>query len=52
MKEAIIKSTQNIEKSTTILLSPGCASYDLYDNYEQRGNDFAVQANNYIYDKF
>ncbi len=40
MEEAVNKSYKLAEKGDTVLLSPCCASFDLFKNYEDRGNQF------------
>lgn len=40
MKEAIQLAEKLSESGDTVLLSPACASWGMYDNYEQRGADF------------
>ena len=46
MDEAVTVASRDIPQATTVLLSPGCASYDMYNNFEERGDDFkrAVRA--------
>ena len=45
MHEAVKISQKLAEKGDTVLLSPACASFDLFENYEERGKQFknAVQ---------
>ncbi len=40
MKEAVSKSYELAESGDVVLLSPGCASWDMYPNFEARGLDF------------
>lgn len=40
MKEAVDTAYQLAEKGDTVLLSPCCASFDLFQNYEDRGDQF------------
>lgn len=40
MDEAISKAYEVAQKGDTVLLSPCCASFDLFKNYEDRGKQF------------
>jgi UDP-N-acetylmuramoylalanine--D-glutamate ligase len=48
MQDAVSKAYQAAAPGDVVLLSPGCASFDSYENYGQRGDDFrrAVHALN------
>ena len=40
MEEAVKKAYELAEDGDVVLLSPGCASWDMYPNFEARGLDF------------
>ncbi|MDM8161026.1 UDP-N-acetylmuramoyl-L-alanine--D-glutamate ligase [Labilibaculum sp. K2S] len=46
MKEAVTQAYQIANKEEIVLLSPACASFDLFKNYEDRGNQFKEEVRN------
>lgn len=45
LSEAVIESQRYVTKGDTVLLSPACASYDQFNNFEERGNLFKELVN-------
>jgi UDP-N-acetylmuramoylalanine--D-glutamate ligase len=46
MHDAVNTARHIAEKGDTVLLSPACASFDLFQNYEDRGNQFKREVRN------
>ncbi|WP_109466530.1 UDP-N-acetylmuramoyl-L-alanine--D-glutamate ligase [Albibacillus kandeliae] len=43
MATAVARAAAEAEPGETVLLAPSAASFDQYDNFEQRGDDFAAR---------
>jgi UDP-N-acetylmuramoylalanine--D-glutamate ligase len=44
MENAVLRASEIARPGDTVLLSPACASFDAYANYEERGHHFATLA--------
>ncbi|SMO54668.1 UDP-N-acetylmuramoyl-L-alanine--D-glutamate ligase [Fodinibius sediminis] len=40
MNEAVRMGKRSAKRGEVVLLSPACSSFDMYDNYKDRGNEF------------
>ncbi|MCY4358705.1 MAG: UDP-N-acetylmuramoyl-L-alanine--D-glutamate ligase [Gammaproteobacteria bacterium] len=46
MQEAVRTAFNHAESGDAVLLSPACASYDMFENYQQRGQSFVQSVEN------
>ena len=38
--EAVVRAAEMARSGETVLLSPGCSSYDMFKNFEERGEKY------------
>jgi len=48
MEEAVRAARDLARRGDTVLLSPGCASFDWYSSYAERGDDFAREVRSHV----
>lgn len=51
MNDAVKKAFSMAERGDAVLLSPGCASFDMFNNFEERGEAFKEAVNNIMRSK-
>ena len=48
MALAVKKAAEEAEAGDTVLLAPAAASFDQYDNFERRGEDFMAEVSKHL----
>lgn len=51
LEEAVEQAVRQAQKGDTVLLSPGCSSYDMFKDYVERGEKFQQIVRNWIRDQ-
>ncbi|RPI70900.1 MAG: UDP-N-acetylmuramoyl-L-alanine--D-glutamate ligase, partial [Ignavibacteriales bacterium] len=46
LEDAVNYASKEAQSGDVVLLSPACASFDMFDNYEHRGKIFKEAVNN------
>jgi UDP-N-acetylmuramoylalanine--D-glutamate ligase len=46
MRDAVVKSFESAEKGDSVLLAPACASFDMFNSFEERGTIFKKEVLN------
>jgi UDP-N-acetylmuramoylalanine--D-glutamate ligase len=48
MDEAVRNAAENAHSGDVVLLSPGCSSFDMFESYQERGQQFREAVKNWI----
>jgi len=48
MQAAVVQAVAEAGPGETVLLAPAAASFDQYDNFEQRGDDFIAEVRRHL----
>jgi len=48
LEECVVSGRKEAERGTIVILSPACASFDMFDNYEHRGKIFKEAVNKLV----
>ena len=49
LQEAVVLAGRSASRGDTVLLTPGCASFDMFDDYEHRGREFKESVARFIH---
>ena len=49
LEESVCEAGRSASRGDTVLLAPGCASFDMFDGYEHRGREFKKSVARFIH---